>query len=227
MNNDISGQHIRLEHTDNLLIFGNSVRESETGYGIYLSGQNVNTSILNNSIQDVWSKNNGNSYAVYFDNDSNTATIDGNRMISKGFKSPNKSVNKFGFKINEKSKYSSANIGSNDFAAAKTKDYVNTGESRKMTRKPFKSSTADFTAIEDRGVIMLNDMSANARVLLPELTKENDGLAYIITNSSKKPVNCNITITSMKDPSVESNSIAGSSTNVFLYDFYAKKIWKM
>ena len=66
VNNNIKGQHIRLENTDNLLIFGNEVRESETGYGIYLSGQNQNTFILNNSIQDVWSKGNGNSYAIYF-----------------------------------------------------------------------------------------------------------------------------------------------------------------
>jgi hypothetical protein len=227
VNNDIVGQHIRLENTVNLLVFGNDVRESETGYGIYLSGQNVNTSILNNSIQDVWSKANGNSYAIYFDNDSNTATIDGNRMIAKGFKAPNKSGNKFGFKINEKSRFCSADIGTNDFAAAKMKDYVNAGESRKPKKAAFKSSTADYTGIEDRGSIMLNDMSAKASVILPELSEENDGLAFILTNSSKKAVACNITITSMKDPSSKSNSIPGSSTAIFLYDYYAKKIWRM
>jgi hypothetical protein len=227
VNNEIRGQHIRLENTDNLLIFGNDVRESETGYGIYLSGQNQNTFILNNSIQDVWSKGNGYSYAIYFRNDSNTATIDGNRMLTKGFKAPNKSGNNIGFKINEKSRYCFANIGSNDFAAAKMKDYVNTGEPKKLSRASKKSSAADYTAIEDRGLIMLSDMSAKAQVLLPELTEQNDGLSFIITNSSKKPVGCNITITSMKDPSSTTKAIAGSSTTIFFYDFYAKKIWKM
>ena len=227
VNNNIKGQHIRLENTDNLLIFGNEVRESETGYGIYLSGQNQNTFILNNSIQDVWSKGNGNSYAIYFKNDSNTATIDGNRMLSKGFKAPNKSGNKFGFKINEKSRYCSANIGSNDFAAARTKDYVNTPEVKKISRGSSKSSGREYTGIEDRGLIMLTDMSAKAQVVLPVLTEENDGLAFIVTNSSKKPVGCNVTVTSMKDPSRQSNSIPGSSTAIFLYDFYAKKIWRM
>ncbi|HSB93740.1 MAG TPA: right-handed parallel beta-helix repeat-containing protein [Flavitalea sp.] len=227
VNNDIRGQHIRLENTDNLLIFGNDVRESETGYGIFLSGQNQNTSILNNSIQDVWSKGNGNSYAIYFKNDSNTAIIDGNRMITKGFKPPNNSGNKFGFKINEKSQYCSANIGSNDFGTAKMKDYENTGDSKKFSRVQHKSSKNDYTGIEDRGVIMLNDMSAKAEVILPELTEQNNGLAFILTNASKKPVGCNVTLTSMKDPSSNSNSIPGSSTIVFLYDFYAKKIWMM
>lgn len=227
VNNKLVGQHIRLENTSNLFIFGNEVRESETGYGIYLSGQNNNTNIQNNSIQDVWSKANGNSYAIYIDNDSNTAVIDGNRMLTKGFRSPNNTNNKFGFKINEKSKFCHADIGSNDFSSAKMKDYVEDNNIIKLSKGPGKARKADYHDIEDRSVTMLSDMSAQAKLILPELSKATDGLSFVLTNPSRKPVSANVTLTSLKDPDKSSTSLAATSTTIFYYDYYSGKIWIM
>jgi len=227
VNNELVGQHIRLENTSNLMIFANEVNESETGYGIYLSGQNDHTYICNNAIQDVWSKANGNSYAIYFDNDSNTAVLDGNRLLSKGFKSSNNTNNKFGFKINEKSRFCQAEIGDNDFSSAKGKDYVRDGNMKELLKGKGKSRKADYSDVDDRSVSILSDMSAQAKLILPELTKANDGLAFVLTNPSKKAVAANVLMTSMKDPAQASRSLPGSSTTIFYYDFFSGRIWIM
>lgn len=227
-NNTIIGQHIRLENTSNMLVYGNEIRESGTGFGIYLNGYNYNSSILDNTIQDVWAKS-GRSFAIYFDKDSNTAIVDGNKLVSKGFNPPRGAKNGAGFKISDKSMTSSAEIGNNDFGDRNDRKLSGPERKELLSKKRGsgngrKSANAD-DQVSDGGVIVVDDQSSSEKLQLPSLGTETDGHVYLVKNQTGRSIRASTNLTRLADPSSTTNTLAANKTAILFYDNKTRRIW--
>jgi len=97
--NTCFGQGIKIDYTKDVIIRSNIVDRSSSAYGILMNGQNLNTSILNNQIKDVWLPNSNYSAAIGVRNSYNYSYIDGNILMDNGFIPPAPAVkNSYGYK---------------------------------------------------------------------------------------------------------------------------------
>jgi hypothetical protein len=97
--NTCFGQGIKISLTKDVIIRNNIVDRSSSAYGILMNGYNLNTTILNNQLKDIWLPNSNYSAAIGVRGPYNYSYIDGNILIDNGFIPPAPAVkNSYGYK---------------------------------------------------------------------------------------------------------------------------------
>jgi hypothetical protein len=118
--NTCFGQGIKLSFTKDVIIRSNIVERSSSAYGILLNGYNLNTTILNNQLKDIWLPNSNVSAAIGVRGEYNYSYIDGNVLIDNGFIPPAPAIkNSYGYKGTSTTTMNFPTFGSlNDFSIA-------------------------------------------------------------------------------------------------------------
>ena len=103
-----------------MIIRSNIVERSSSAYGILLNGYNLNTTILNNQLKDIWLPNSNVSAAIGVRGEYNYSYIDGNVLIDNGFIPPAPAIkNSYGYKGTSTTTMNFPTFGSlNDFSIA-------------------------------------------------------------------------------------------------------------
>lgn len=226
--NTLIGQHIRLELTKSTVVSDNHIYQSGTGQGIYFAPENISTSVTGNHIIDVHSPGGGNTYAILFDGNNNSAQISGNTLSATTATFTNK--NRYGFSTTVGSTGCKAIVGTNDFAGATLEQYRSTGQfaSRFITQDGTTTAhittSSVYSVLQTDRLILYEYTTGGTSITLPAINALNDEREIWISNLSSGTLTTSLPM--YTTTSTNSTTIAAGAKVRLTYDNTAGKIWR-